>query len=214
MHTTHTTLHLSHHTLHRVDFDPATFTPADLFWLPHHAQLQSAGRKRQCEHLAGRLAAFYALQDIHIRAIPGIDASRAPRWPAGVYGSISHSHSTALAVIARHPVGIDIEPLFTAEICAELTTSIVTEAERVVLERCGLPFPLALTLAFSAKESLYKAFATTALPGFFSAQVTALNASHVTLTIGARFSPARAGETVAVAWCSVDDRVVTLVAGS
>ena len=73
MHTTHTTLHLSHHTLHRVDFDSATFTPADLFWLPHHAQLQSAGRKRQCEHLAGRLAAFYALQDINIRAIPGID---------------------------------------------------------------------------------------------------------------------------------------------
>lgn len=34
MHTTHSTFSLAGHTLHRITFDPATFTDADLLWLP------------------------------------------------------------------------------------------------------------------------------------------------------------------------------------
>ncbi|MGX5148439.1 enterobactin synthase subunit EntD, partial [Enterobacter hormaechei] len=61
MHTTHSTFSLAGHTLHRITFDPATFTDADLLWLPHHAQLADAGRKRKADHLAGRIAAAHAL---------------------------------------------------------------------------------------------------------------------------------------------------------
>jgi len=61
MKTTHTSLPFAGHTLHFVEFDPASFREQDLLWLPHYAQLQHAGRKRKTEHLAGRIAAIYAL---------------------------------------------------------------------------------------------------------------------------------------------------------
>ena len=69
MHTTHSTFSLAGHTLHRITFDPATFTDADLLWLPHHAQLADAGRKRKADHLAGRIAAAHALPDHTMPAI-------------------------------------------------------------------------------------------------------------------------------------------------
>ena len=69
MQTTHATFLLAGQTVHRVTFDPATFTEADLLWLPHHHQLSDAGRKRKADHLAGRIAAFHALNR---QAIPGI----------------------------------------------------------------------------------------------------------------------------------------------
>lgn len=42
----------------------------------------------------------------------------------------------------------------------ELAPSIIDSDERQILQASTLPFPLALTLAFSAKESVYKAFQT------------------------------------------------------
>ncbi|MBA1838730.1 enterobactin synthase subunit EntD, partial [Escherichia coli] len=80
-----------------------------------------------------------------------------PVWPAGVYGSISHCGTTALAVVSRQPIGIDIEEIFSAQTARELTDNIITPAEHKRLADCGLAFPLALTLAFSAKESAFKA---------------------------------------------------------
>ncbi|MCL7652741.1 hypothetical protein M8371_25770, partial [Klebsiella pneumoniae] len=56
-----TALSLAGYTIQQIDFDPATFQPEDLFWLPYHASLTGWGRKRQAEHLAGRIAAAYAL---------------------------------------------------------------------------------------------------------------------------------------------------------
>ncbi|WP_142299239.1 4'-phosphopantetheinyl transferase superfamily protein, partial [Klebsiella pneumoniae] len=63
----------------------------------------------------------------------------------------------ALAVIADRPVGVDIERRFTPQLAAELESSIISPAEKTALLHSGLPFPLALTLAFSAKESGFKA---------------------------------------------------------
>ncbi|WJD49257.1 enterobactin synthase subunit EntD [Enterobacter sp. PGRG2] len=204
----HTTLPLAGLTLHRIDFDPATWRDADLFWLPHHTQLHHTSQKRQREHLAGRLAAFHALG-----AIPAIGDNGAPVWPAGVFGSISHSGTTALAVIATRPVGVDIERCLDAKLCAELADSIVDADERAVLTASGQPLPLAITLAFSAKESLYKAFSARALPypGFASARVTALTDAQLSLTLSARFCPALAGETVTADWCVAQDDVITLL---
>ena len=108
MHTTHTTLTFADHTLHIVEFDPDTFQEQDLFWLPHHTQLQSCGRKRKAEHLAGRIAAVHALREYGIKTVPGIGGQRQPLWPQKLFGSISHSTSTALAVVSTHPVGLDI----------------------------------------------------------------------------------------------------------
>ena len=215
MHTAHRTVSLANHTLHRIDFDPATFTPADLLWLPHHTELTHAGRKRQAEHLAGRIAAVHALQPFGITAVPGIGAQRQPCWPTGLFGSITHCDNHALAVVARHPIGVDSESLFSSALCAELTESIVTSAERAVLEASGLPFLLALTLAFSAKESLYKAFSHRALPlpGFASAVITHIDPRCLTLRFLAEFSPQLVDQQATVYWQAGHTNVVTLAVG-
>lgn len=153
----HSIIQLAGHSLQRIDFDPATFQPEDLFWLPHHALLTDCARKRQTEHLAGRIAAAYALQEVGEKNVPAIGDQRQPLWPAPWYGSISHSKQTALAVVSVRPVGIDIERIMTPSLAADLESSIVNAEEKMLLDASGLPFELALTLAFSAKESAFKA---------------------------------------------------------
>ena len=158
MKTTHTSLPFAGHTLHFVEFDPVNFCEQDLLWLPHYAQLQHAGHAaRKTEHLAGRIAAVYALREYGYKCVPAIGELRQPVWPAEVYGSISHCGTTALAVVSRQPIGIDIEEIFLYKPARELTDNIITPAEHERLADCGLAFSLALTLAFSAKESAFKA---------------------------------------------------------
>ncbi|WP_437888396.1 enterobactin synthase subunit EntD [Phytobacter sp. V91] len=213
MQTHHTTLRLNTHLLHLITFDATTFADSDLLWLPHHLRLQHAGRKRKAEHLAGRIAAVHALHEHNINTVPGIGDRAEPLWPAGLYGSISHCSNRALAVIAPTPVGVDIEALFSPETCNEVVDSIITPAERSLLTHSGLPFSLALTLAFSAKESVYKAYSYAAFPfpGFHSAQVTALNSTGITLRLTNEFSDKLAGICVDLAWIMQNDLIITLL---
>lgn len=212
MHTRYHTLLFSGVTLHRIDFDPTTFLKTDLLWLPHYASLASAGRKRRTEHLAGRIAAVHALTEFGEKSVPGIGENREPVWPAGLHGSITHCGTTALAVVARQPVGIDLETVFSNEVADELAAEIVTAQERQRLLESELPFPLALTIAFSAKESLYKAFSplTKTLPGFTSVRVISLDARQITLTCLADFSPQLAGKSLSIAWVQDHQQVITL----
>ena len=212
MHTTHTPLTFADHTLHIVEFDTDSFHEHDLLWLPHHSQLQSCGRKRKAEHLAGRIAAVHALREYGIKTVPGIGTQRQPVWPQGLFGSISHSASTALAVVSRQSVGIDIEAIFTPQTATELASSIVTHAEKELLANSGLSIEQALTLAFSAKESVYKTFSAQAseLPGFASAKIVALTATHLTVQITPSFSQNLAGQEVNVRWFQHDENIITL----
>ncbi|EMM6760830.1 enterobactin synthase subunit EntD [Pluralibacter gergoviae] len=215
MHIHHSILTLAGINLHRIDFDPVTLTDADLHWLPHRAALDRAVTKRRAEHLAGRIAAFRALQAHGIDHIAGIGERRRPLWPAGWFGSISHCEGSALAAVAKSPVGVDIEKVMAAEQSREMASGIVDAGEQKVLEESGLPFPLALTLAFSAKESLYKALShrIAHLPDFSAGKVEALGASALTLRLNAGFDPALAGAVYRLPWRQSDDRVITLASG-
>ena len=212
MHTTHIPLPFADHMLHIVEFDPDTFHGHDLLWLPHHTQLHSSGRKRKAEHLAGRIAAVHALREYGIKTVPGIGGQRQPLWPQKLFGSISHSTSTALAVVSTHPVGLDIEAIFTPQTAVELADGIIDNHEHQILQHTCLPFPLALTLVFSAKESLYKAFSNQAsgLPGFTSAKITALTTQQLTLQIMPSFSANLGNQEVHVHWFQRDKNIVTL----
>lgn len=156
MRTTHTPLTFADHTLHVVEFDPDSFHEHDMLWLPHHTQLLSSGRKRKAEHLAGRIAAVHALREFGHKTVPGIGAQRQPLWPQNLFGSISHCATIALATVSTHPVGLDIETIFTLQTANELLSSIVTNTEKEWLANSGLTVEQALTLAFSAKESAFK----------------------------------------------------------
>lgn len=204
MQTHHSTLHA----IQRIDFEPNTFTPGDLLWLPHHAELAHTGKKRQTEHLAGRIAAVHALRAFGEKSVPGIGKNRQPIWPDGLYGSISHCGNTAIAIVARTPVGIDIEAIFSPQLADELASHIASEEELAVLRASALPFPLALTLAFSAKESLYKAFSSQhpELQGFHDAATVSLNAETLTVQLPALSLIA------SLRWYSIDaQRIITLI---
>ena len=183
MQTTHSTFLFAGHRLHQIDFDPGTFAPHDILWLPHHQQLANCARKRQMEHLAGRIAAACALKAAGVKGVPGIGDQRQPLWPAPWSGSISHCGTRALAVVADRPVGIDIENVFTPALAAELESSIIRPPERAVLMASGLPFALALTLAFSAKESGFKALPLAQQPGtgFMDFRITGIEGEVATL---------------------------------
>ena len=202
MKTTHTSLPFAGHTLHFVEFDPANFCEQDLLWLPHYAQLQHAGRKRKTEHLAGRIAAVYALREYGYKCVPAIGELRQPVWPAEVYGSISHCGTTALAVVSRQPIGVDIEEIFSAQTATELTDNIITPAEHERLADCGLAFSLALTLAFSAKESAFKASKIQAAQGFLDYQIISWNKQQIIIRLE--------DEQFAVHWQIKEKIVITL----
>ncbi|PQJ02944.1 enterobactin synthase subunit EntD [Escherichia fergusonii] len=202
MKTTHTSLPFAGHTLHFVEFDPVSFREQDLLWLPHYAQLQHAGRKRKTEHLAGRIAAVYALREYGYKCVPAIGELRQPVWPAEVYGSISHCGTTALAVVSRQPIGIDIEEIFSAQTARELTDNIITPAEHERLADCGLAFSLAPTLAFSAKESAFKASERQPDAGFLNYQIINWNKQRIILR--------RKDEKFVVHWRIKGKRVITL----
>ncbi|ENZ9029510.1 enterobactin synthase subunit EntD [Klebsiella pneumoniae] len=206
-----TVLPLAGYTIQQIDFDPATFQPEDLFWLPYHASLTGWGRKRQAEHLAGRIAAAYALREVGEKRLPAIGDRRQPLWPTPWFGSISHCGQRALAVIADRPVGVDIERRFTPQLAAELESSIISPAEKTALLRSGLPYPLALTLAFSAKESGFKAWSSHAsgLPGFHSARIVALTTQQIHLRFTASFSLQLADFPLQINHLIKDDLVIT-----
>ncbi|WP_368525676.1 enterobactin synthase subunit EntD [Enterobacter asburiae] len=216
MHTTHSTFSLAGHTVHHVTFDPTTFTDADLLWLPHHAELANAGRKRKAEHLAGRIAAAHALGVINERAIPGIGPSGEPLWPKGVSGSITHSGTQAMAVVVRHQdslVGIDCEAILPDREAREIQDGIVDAQEAMCLTHSGYSFALALTLAFSAKESLFKALFPKAntFMGFEWARVTELTEKTITLALSRPAGEYPEGKRFPLIWQNNDTSVFTLL---
>ncbi len=116
----------------------------------------------------------------------------AQQWQAG--DSIwSRPAIRVLAVVSRQPIGVDIEEIFSAQTATELTDNIITPAEHERLADCGLAFSLALTLAFSAKESAFKAGKWTPASGAEGvetllergAKFSALVASNDDMAIGA-----------------------------
>ena len=205
----HTTLPLAGLILHRIDFAPDTFQEADLLWLPHHNKLTHAGKKRKAEHLAGRVAAFHALRAQGISHIPDIGENRQPLWPAGWHGSISHCGSTAIAVVSQQAVGIDLENIFTKTLSDELVESLVSSTEHRALVTSGLPFPLALTLAFSAKESVFKA-ALNEHAGFSDIKIASINSDKILANIRFCSNPSLPKSFFEIKWIKNNNQITTL----
>jgi enterobactin synthetase component D len=134
----------------------------DLGSLPH--DLRDAVPKRQAEFLAGRSCARIALTIcapehacFDVRRSP----DRAPIWPHGVVGSITHTGDYAAAAVARaskiQAIGLDSEEWMHPQTSAEVGKTIASADEvRLTAEALRLDTHCALTLLFSVKESLFK----------------------------------------------------------
>ncbi|MFD2112870.1 4'-phosphopantetheinyl transferase family protein [Thiorhodococcus fuscus] len=126
---------------------------------PERAAIRHAVPKRVNEFSAGRAAARLALSELGVPAttIP-MGSDRAPIWPPGIRGSITHSSDTCLAAAAWDSdirlLGLDVEPDRPLE--SDLVPMVCTDAERTWLATKTMPGRYA-KLIFSAKESVYKA---------------------------------------------------------
>jgi enterobactin synthetase component D len=109
----------------------------------------------------GRWCARAALASLGFaRTIPARDESGRPVWPAGVVGSITHTAGCARAAVASRSVaravGVDSERVLSPSRARLVADTIATESEIAAGVNAGLDRSEALTLAFSAKESLFK----------------------------------------------------------
>jgi 4'-phosphopantetheinyl transferase EntD len=122
--------------------------------------LDTTRPKRRAEFFAGRACARQALAKLGIRDFPLLrDEHRAPIWPAGITGSITHISSYTAAAVARRSdvpsLGIDVERVGRLE--QARWAFVFTAGELRVLE--GTPEQARAGLAaalFSAKEAYYK----------------------------------------------------------
>ena len=146
-------------------FDPSLLVPDDFrrSQIEPPPSVQRSVAKRQAEFLAGRLCARAALLQLQgLDCSPAIGEDRAPVWPPGICGSITHSTGHAAAIVAQKAdwrgLGMDLENLLNAERAERLAGEILTPAE---LKRMAAgrreQRALTVTLTFSVKESLFKA---------------------------------------------------------
>lgn len=116
--------------------------------------------KRRREFAAGRWCARRALARLGVAPGPLLNgADRAPHWPAGMTGSISHTDAYVVAVAAPRELfrslGVDAEPSEPLE--EELWQTVCTLAERrwLAMQMPAERGRLA-RLIFCAKECVYK----------------------------------------------------------
>ncbi len=125
------------------------------------ALVRRAVPRRQAEFHAGRAAAHAAMLTLGVSPRPVLAGTdRAPLWPDGLTGSISHSTTACVAIIGLRAdwagIGVDIEE--DTPLCPDLVPEICTAPEQHWL--AGLPATergLMAKLIFSAKEATYKA---------------------------------------------------------
>ncbi|UTM60135.1 4'-phosphopantetheinyl transferase superfamily protein [Photobacterium sp. CCB-ST2H9] len=146
--------------------------------------------KRQAEFLAGRIVARDALCAIQHDAcqIP-IGEHRAPVWPEGVIGAISHTGKAAIALAKWQQknvqVGLDMEVIIPEEQCEQLQSMLLNDAECTLLKQQELPWSTLFTLVFSAKESLFKAIYPEVRQylEFLDSEIVAFNSETQTLSL-------------------------------
>lgn len=142
-------------------FDSACFAEAGI---ARPSALAGAVVKRQAEYFYGRLCARAALAALGVHgAAVGTGPAREPLWPAGTTGSITHTRSLAAAVALpaaqQRGVGIDIEAHADDGARESIAAMVLNARELALLRGKGgaLGDAVLLSLAFSAKESFYKA---------------------------------------------------------
>jgi 4'-phosphopantetheinyl transferase EntD len=132
-------------------------SPEPLF--PSEAALVSAAvDPRRAEFARGPSPPRQAMALLGVPAAPILATpERAPMWPAGLVGSISHASEYCCAAMGWAEdwagVGVDVEVL--QPIDCELERNILSPAERSALERLDGRIPWACVV-FSIKEAMYK----------------------------------------------------------
>lgn len=122
--------------------------------------MQVSVPKRQAEFIAGRLCAHQLLFDfaVHHDYLEG-DANNRIVWPKGIVGCISQSYPYAVTMIGKardyQSIGLDLGVKISAELCHNLSQSLLTAEERLRF-KSDLNEKM-LSVIFSLKKSVFKA---------------------------------------------------------
>lgn len=190
------------------------------FGIPFPEQLNMAVARRKAEYLAARYAAKNILKSYNSDESPGTAADRSPVWPSKWRGSLSHSREYAMAVITPDESGltpgIDIE-FFAPETMQETAHLFASADEQKRLALSGMDYATALLIAFSAKESLYKALypETGRFFDFDAARVCKIEPLHqcITLELTQTLCASRAKGSQIKGYYDVSDgKVITIIA--
>lgn len=202
----------------------------DLFVLEHAERLgvnvprsmERAVSKRKAEFVAGRYCAhqcftFYSIPLMDIL----IGKNREPLWPSTIQASITHSDGHALCVAGSPQVycglGVDLESIIPLERAVKLQEQIVISDEVALSLRYKIPHNFFVTLAFSAKESLFKAIYKDVgrYFGFDAASITSINIdkNEVILTLTEALTESHyAGRDYRCQFWDLGQRLITLIA--
>lgn len=131
--------------------------------IPAPTALNDAIAKRRTEYLAGRLCTRAALQEVlGMSTVPEIGTDRAPLWPPGAVGAITHGHGEAAALVGDQRqwqgLGLDREHWLAPARAERLRRELLTMEENAVVDDLTTEQRARhITLTFSVKESLFKA---------------------------------------------------------
>lgn len=138
--------------------------------------------RRQREFAAGRQCAREALLALRGEATPiSAGADRAPVWPAGVVGSITHNDTFCAAAVAHDTsmagLGIDIDSVARFDRPLERTICTPGEISRWLEPLAQAQRQACLAALFGAKEAFYKAqySVSRAWLGFDDVEVTCMD---------------------------------------
>ncbi|PTM41488.1 4'-phosphopantetheinyl transferase superfamily protein [Bosea sp. 124] len=140
---------------------PITADLVSLLRVEEREGIRGAVPKRQHEFAAGRRCAHLAMAQLGCPAAPvAVGDDRAPIWPEGLVGSISHCEAWAAAVVARkadgiRSIGLDLEPALPLP--QDLVQTILRPEECLALGLLPVETQLQCArLIFSAKEAFFK----------------------------------------------------------
>jgi enterobactin synthetase component D len=147
---------------------------------------------RRLHYAAGRYCARRALEALDPpgpACIVGRGVAGEPIWPAGIVGSITHSGTFVSAAAARaedaQGVGIDTQELLTSERMDRVMPTILLASEVQRATESALGPSLWTTVAFCAKEALFKCLYPVIGVRFYyaAAEVTSIDIDERTFTI-------------------------------
>jgi enterobactin synthetase component D len=187
--------------------------------------LDRAVPKRKAEYLAGRFCAKQALAKHSIENfVIKSDKNRAPLWPDGIKGAITHSNHNALVAVNNSPdvlgIGIDVESVMTDKTMNDVKEAIVKGDENRFLDMSpsipGTTAGTVVSLIFSIKESFFKAaYPSTGFYFDFDAvTVTVLDFDKkiFSLTVNQDLNPKiRPGMQYSGQFCFVGEQVLSLL---
>lgn len=124
--------------------------------------VSSAVVKRKAEFLAGRYCCKKVLASVGVQNFEiVVGKNRAPIWPVGIKGAISHnSHHAMVAVTERADIlgiGIDIESIMSTKTMNDIKSAILRDEEHDLLYVPQARAVVVCSLIFSIKESFFKA---------------------------------------------------------